>query len=447
MLIKEGKTNWKYLLMVAILAGMVGGGILWLSRNQEIRPLGLLEIKNTEVGDKEENEKEKEVIDGVVIIRNLDKELIRQKIEQGKQFLFRMEHEEEHGFYKKYDVINDSLEDRLHTVYSASIIYTLLKIYDFDNDEKILEGIPDWADFLLAMQSEDEKTYGAFHYSYYFEDKEKELMFVVGTTALSIFTLLDLHERTGDAKYLQSAKSGGDWLISMQGADGVMKPYRRYKDGKWSTGEKESLLYNGQVLSALSRLYKVSDDKRYYEVAEKIAKHFIERVAEDGCYLSDDYRNKNPISSAWVVMSLLDFYKVDPKETYLGIIFGCSEGLLKRQLDDATNPLHYGRWNMAYSTSGNGWLAEVMMELYHFCLEQGRAECDQYKEAVVKVIRWLVQNTYSQDNTSSLPNPEKAIGGLFWNYQEKYVRTDSVCHGLNAYLGIINDLGDGLLLF
>ena len=53
MLIKKGKTNWKYLLMVVILAGMVGGGTWWLSQNQEIRPLGLLEIKNTEVGDKE----------------------------------------------------------------------------------------------------------------------------------------------------------------------------------------------------------------------------------------------------------------------------------------------------------------------------------------------------------------------------------------------------------
>ena len=49
--------------MVAILAGVVGGGTWWLSQRQEVCPLGLLEIKNTEVGDKEENENEKEVID------------------------------------------------------------------------------------------------------------------------------------------------------------------------------------------------------------------------------------------------------------------------------------------------------------------------------------------------------------------------------------------------
>jgi len=45
--------------------------------------------------------------DDLVVIRNLDKELIRQKIEQGKEFLFRAMHENEHGFYKKYDALED----------------------------------------------------------------------------------------------------------------------------------------------------------------------------------------------------------------------------------------------------------------------------------------------------------------------------------------------------
>ena len=466
-LLQNTKTNWKYILIVAVLAAIIGGGTLWLSRKLELPPFWALEIKNIEHQD--QGREEIEIKDGVVIIRNLDKDLILEKIEQGKEFLLRMENKEEHGFYKKYDAENDDFENRLHTVYSASIIYTLLKIYDFDlvrskvpeasadaqahrtsngvdKDERILEQMPGWADFLLSMQSEDEETYGAFHYSYYLEAEEKELKFVVGTTALTIFTLLDLYAREGDSEYLEAAKLGGDWLTTMQKPDGVMKAYARYKDGKWVYGQKESLLYNGQVLSALSRLYKVTKKEKYLGGAQKIANHFITRVAEDGCYLGDDYRNRNPISSAWVVMALLDFYRVNPNENYKGIILNCSSYLLKRQLDDPEDVLYYGRWDMAHSTSGNGWLAEVMMEMYHFCQEQDREECDKYKEAVVKVIRWLIQNTYSKENISSLKNPEKAIGGLFWNYKEKYVRTDSVCHALNGYLGIVNDLKEGSVL-
>ncbi len=389
----------------------------------------------------------KELVEGLVIIRSLDKQLMLQKIEQGKEFLFRAMHEGEHGFYKRYDTENDYFGSRLHTVYSASIIYTFLKIYDFDQDERILEGIPQWGDFLLSMQSKDEETYGAFHYSYYPSSGTKEGSFPVGTTALSIFTLLDLYERTDDSRYLESAKLGGDWLTTMQRPDGIMYAYKnQYSGGEWVYGENESLLYNGQVLSALSRLYIITGETRYYDAAERIAQHFSARVEKEGCFLGDDYRWANPISSAWVAMSLLDFYQINKEDYYRNIILKCSDDLLKRQAKDINHPLYRGSWYRAYSTSGNGWLAEVMMEMYRFCQEQNMDGCDKYKEAIVKVIRWVIQNTYSEENTFFLKEPEKAIGGIFWDYENKYVRTDSMCHALNAYVGMMDDWEDGTLL-
>ncbi|MDH4270245.1 MAG: terpene cyclase, partial [Dehalococcoidia bacterium] len=388
----------------------------------------------------------KEVMEGLVIIRSLDKQLMLQEIEQGKDFLFRAMDEDEHGFYKRYDTESDYFGSRLYTVYSASIIYTLLKVYDFDHDERILGGIPEWGDFLLSMQSKDEETYGAFHYSYYPSSGTKEGSFPVGTTALSIFTLLDLYERTGDSRYLESAKLGGDWLTTMQRPDGVMYAYQNLSGGEWVYGDQESLLYNGQVLSALSRLYIATGETRYYDTAQKIAQHFSARVEKEGCFLGDDYRWPNPISSAWVAMSLLDFYKIDKEDYCKNIILKCSGELLEKQAKNLSNPLYSGSWYRAYSTSGNGWLAEVMMTMYRFCQEQNMDGCDKYKEAIIRVIRWIIQNTYSEENTFFLKEPEKAIGGIFWNYEDRYVRTDSLCHALNAYAGMMDDWEDGTLL-
>ena len=393
----------------------------------------------------EYNGEGKELIEDLVITRNLDKELILQKIEQGKEFLFSTDHPDEHGFYK-YANLEGDLGDRLHTVYSASIIYTFLKLYDFDQDERIMENMPGWADFLLSMQSKEQGTDGAFHYSYYFETGAKEPRFVVGTTALSIFTLLDLYDRIGDDRYLDSAKQGGDWLTTMQKPDGTMKAYKRYEPDRWLYGTQESLLYNGQVLAALSRLYIATGEQRYYDTAKAIADHFSERVEKEGCYLGDDYRTPNPISSAWVIMSLLDFYKINQEDVYKDIILKCGSDLLERQETDVSSPLYYGSWHRAYSTSGNGWLAEVMMEMYHFSRQHDPDGSDRYKEALTRVILWIVQNTYSQENTFFLEEPGKAIGGIFWNFENKYVRTDSLCHGLNAYIGILDDLDDGVLL-
>lgn len=393
-----------------------------------------------------QKDKAVEIQNETVVLRGFDKTTIEKSILEGKSFLLSMENEETSGFYKKYDALKDLFEDKAYTVYSASIIYTLLKVYDFDKDGKLLEKADNLAGFLLSMQSKEPETFGAFHYSFLIDKKEKQPRFVVGTTALSIFTLLDLHQRLGKEEYLQAAKLGGDWLVSMQKEKGIMHPYKAYGNGKWSVGDQESLLYNGQSLSALSRLYKATGDKRYFASAEKIAKHFMERVAKEGCFLGDDYRLRNPISSAWVVMALYDFYKIAPSEDYKKTIFSCSDYLIQKQLKDESDLLYYGRWDMAYSSSGNGWLAEVMMEMHHFCESEKGTDCLKYKEALVKVIRWLLQHTYTEENSFMLKNPETAKGGIFWDYDEKYVRTDSVCHGLNAYAGIISELNEGELL-
>ena len=360
-----------------------------------------------------------------------------------------MERPQEHGFFKRYEAEKDYLGESLHTVYSGSIIYTFLYIYDYDQDKRILNQVDDWAEFLLFMQDKDSesRSHGAFSYSYNWHKKEKQPRFVIGTAALNIFPLLKLYKILGDEKYLESAKLSGDWLLTMQNPDGTMKPYLRYEDGKTLFGKKESLLYQGQTLSALSKLYDATKIQKYYNAAEKIAQHFAQKYEDAGRkYIVGEYRTKNPISNSWVVMSLMDFYKVNFDNYYKDIIFELSSQIISNQFKNSRDMLNYGRIGGAYSTSGNGWISEVMTDTYKFCLEQKRNDCEKYKETVINIIRWIIQYTYSENNSSALANPAKALGGVYWNKENKYVRTDSVCHALNGYTRIINYLNDGPLI-
>jgi len=368
-------------------------------------------------------------------LQNSDAEILKDAIEKGKEFLYRMEDPDYHGFHKYYYAETDSLESKLHTAYSASIIYTFLYIYDYDKDEKILTHLKDWADFLLSMQETDKNSprYGAFSYSFDLSNKEKEKRYVAGTSALSIFTLLRLYGITGETRYLDAAKIAGDWLISMQKQDGIIRPYTRYKDDEWVFNNQFSLLYNGQCLSALSKLYQTTKEEKYYTAAKKIADLFLAEYEKAGrSYVIDEYRAENPISNTWIVMSLMDFYKATKEDYYKDIIFELSSQIISNKMDD-------GRIDGAYSTSGNGWISEVMTDTYSFCLEEnpsansGQADCEKYKEAALNIAKWIIARTYAKENSSSLPNPQKAEGGVFWNEGLKYVRTDSVCHALNGY--------------
>jgi hypothetical protein len=329
----------------------------------------------------------------------------------------------------------------VRTIYTASSLYTLLKLSDKDPDPRIAQETPFIKDFLLSMQSADEKTAGAFHYSYDIVTKEKDGRFKVGTTSKTIYTLLELYRRTNDATYLTAAQKAGEWLLTMQKPDGWVRPHVHEKRGELIYDERKSFLYTGQVLSAVSRLYSVTKDERYYAAAEKIAALFISESIEQDFAVSDDYRKQCVISASWVVMSLLDYYKISQDTNAWDTLTTTCAHLLAKQHDDPADLLNYGRFEGSLATSGNGWINEVLSELYLYSKAEGKdlAAAAQYQQACAKVTRWLIQNTYSEENTFFLKNPQKAYGGLIRNREEETVRTDAVCHGLNAYINMLDE--------
>ena len=389
-----------------------------------------------------------ELVGEVVFLREYDKNLLREKIAEGKQYLLRMIDPGFNGAHKYYYAPEDEFEDRLHTIYTSSLIYTLFRLYDLEPAEELWEQIEKSMEYVLSMQLLDEESnrYGAFHYSFSPDTEERERKFVVGTTSKTIFTLLEMYRRTEDERYLEAAKKSADWLLTMQKDDGSMKSYVVDRDGKWFFSTKESTLYNGQVLSALSRIYRVTKDERYKEAADDLADFLMGKVEKDGCYIGDDYRAPNPISSSWFVMSMVDYYLATKNTEVRDLIFTCATDLVGRQHRDESDLETFGRWKGSLSTSGAGWISEILVEVYHLCLEEEGEDCEQYKDAIVKGMRWLLQNTYGDHNSGFLPNPAMAKGGLYWNPANRFVRTDAVCHGMNAYIGILPDLPEGTLV-
>lgn len=382
----------------------------------------------------------KEITGDAVAIRHLDKNLIRQKTEAGKHYLLRHMNKEHYGFYKKYDAARNLKGTKLRTIYSASSLYTLMKINALKPEDPVSRVIPLIADFLLGMQSQESETRGAFHYAYDLKTGTKEPKFVVGTASKTIFTLLELYRMTQDSKYLEAAKSAGDWLLAMQNPDGSVINQKKLKDGQWVSDTRYSCLYLGQVLSAMSRLYTATSDPRYFVGAKKIAQLSAQRAAKQGYFMRDEYRlPDDPVPTSWMIMSLLDFYRATHQAEYKEIYLKCAEELLKRQLRDAGDILNYGRFKGTYATSGNGWINEILGEVLKTCREEG-ADCEKYKEAMILVSRWLIQNTYSEENTYFLRRPGPALGGLIRNRLEEAVRTDAVCHGVNGYVTLLGEL-------
>lgn len=383
-----------------------------------------------------------------VVVRTLDKKALQANMLASRDYLIRAIHPERGGVSQFYDVLEDEFEKSLYTTFTASTAYALLRMDEMRDDPEAARHARRATEFVLSMQNRDpqDKRFGAFHYSYDIDTDEKEPYYVVGTTAKALFTLLKLFDITGEARYLDAATLGADWLTTMIRDDGSVKPYVKLKDGKWMLSKKTSLLYNGQVLSALSRTFELTGNSGYYEAGQSIAQYQAGRISTDGCWMGDDYRPRNPISSSWVVMSLLDFWKINDDPRYLETVFDCTDDLLRRRKEDPSDVLHYGRWAATYYTSGNGWISEVLTDVYHLCRDEERNDCEKYRAATLGVFRWLAGFTYTEKNTDHLPNAERAIGGLIRSPNDPSVRIDSVCHALSAYAGMLDNLEDGVLV-
>jgi hypothetical protein len=408
-----------------------------------------VELSGREYSLVEHEGKGLELVNGLVPVRVFDKAMLRRRIDEGKAYLLRVIDSKHGGVHKYYYAPTDSFENRLHTIYTASTIYTLLALHAHDKDESLREPIDRATKFLLSMQSiaPGQRSHGAFHYSFDLAKQEPETRFVVGTTSKTIFTLIELHRLTGDSKYLDVARLAADWLLTMQRPDGrINSSLSKKPSGSWVVTRKESMLYTGQVLSALSRLYEATRDTKYLGAAAHTARYLANRVASKGCYLGDEYRKPNPISSSWVILSLFDFARASGDVEIKLTAYGCAGELIARQIRDPDDVYRHGRWRGSLSSSGNGWLAEVLAVLYLDCRKTDPSACGRLQDAIVHVIRLLMQYTYSPESSFVVRNPERARGGVFWNTLDRYVRTDSVCHAMNAYVFMIDHLADGVLV-
>ncbi|ASQ47192.1 glycoside hydrolase family 76 protein [Legionella clemsonensis] len=383
-----------------------------------------------------------ELLGNRVAVRRLEVPLIKEQIANSQHYLLNVMHPSLYGFFKFYDAGQDKQEKRLRTIYSASSLYTLMKLYQYNHDPILEKNFKPIAKFIVSMQVPSGPHAGGFYYSFNPVTSKKQCRVVVGTTSKTIFTLLELYHFYNDDSYLATAKKAGDWLLTMIKPDGNVSPIAKCEGTDWHVYDRYSFLYSGQVLSALSRLYAITKDQRYYKGATKIANHFKEEVKQQGAFVGDDFRPKNSISTSWVLMAMIDYAKINNEAVYRRIIQETAAKILSLQITNKHDAYTYGRYRDAITPSGNGWINEVMGVLYDFCQNEHLNNCDQYRQPMLLTTRWLLQNAYTKANTYDVKNPERAIGGFITNFSSQTVRTDAVCHGVNSLLSLLAMVGD-----
>lgn len=393
-----------------------------------------------------------ELVGNRVAVRKVTVGLLEKQIKDSIGYLLMVQHPKLNGFFKFYDAGKDKSEQRLRTIYSSSALYTYMLAQKRFPDLQLEQHFKPIAEFILSQQVQDGPEKGAFYYSYELKEQKSKQRLVVGTASKTIFTLLELNKYfPKEPRYLQAAISAGDWLVKQTGDDGKVISFKVFKDDKWVSNNKQSLLYSGQVLSALSRLYLVVPNQFYFNKAENIAQRFLQEINNSDSLLGDDYRPANLISTSWVMRSLMDFYMVQQatayaqkkskrNNRYLQAIQKLAKIINQLQINNLQDISYVGKFSDSMTASGNGWLNEVFGDYYNFCKRNQLYNCEDILQASILSTRYLLQNAYRQDNSYNIVNPKFALGAFALRYSSHLVRTDSVCHGVNSFIYLLNNL-------
>jgi len=180
-------------------------------------------------------------------------------------------------------------------IFSFRHIVELYLSFKYMFNQKILtnkEHIGLASDWLLYMQN------GDGGYSRKFSLVSGRDISYIETTGYIIPTLLDVANHLQDDRYQKSALRAGEWLLSIQNSDGSFSEIDYDKPYAFDTG---------QVLIGLNRLYKESNDSRYYEASKRASYWLAKNQEENGSWKRVAYNMQEHSYYSRVSSAMLEY--------------------------------------------------------------------------------------------------------------------------------------------
>jgi uncharacterized protein YyaL (SSP411 family) len=149
---------------------------------------------------------------------------------------------------------------------------------------------------------------------------------VVFNTGQVLRGLLRSFAETGDARYLDSAVRGGNWIVDVQ------EP-----DGSWATANFKGMrrVYDSYVAAPLARLWQATGDERYRDAATRSTAFVLSQQHENGWFENADnspYFTDAPITHTvcYTIDGLIEVGEVLDDEAALRAAVRAAEELLHR---------------------------------------------------------------------------------------------------------------------
>ena len=297
------------------------------------------------------------------------------------------------------------------------ILPTLLQYAERNNDNNIRQSVLKAADWLFQIQ----KLSGGWQGGRVNEDRPE----VVFNTAQIIRGMLAVHRFSGKEKYLEAARKAGDWLCSVQDAQGT-----------WTMNALmgRERVYDSYVDYPLLMLYRATGVEKYRQHAVRNLDWIVyEKQHENGWFDDCDNtvkHNDRPIlhTIAYTIDGLLDSGIFLNEKKYIDGAKKASEALrLKFEKDGFLHGRYDSNWNGSEHMilTGCAQMSVVWLKMAHYSGNNNYAISSEKMNKLLVILQDRGYRNESADTSGALSGSYPLWGRYepfaFPNWATKYL--------------------------
>lgn len=335
----------------------------------------------------------------------------------GGDYLIRMQ-KSDGSFQYRYDAEQDEfLHDTYNILRHTGTVYALFQLYEATRDARFLNAA-NKAILFLKTRFRPAHVKNAI-YTLDFDGKAK-----LGANGLALLALTKQLELDNKSVNRTDAIRLANMILAQQHKDGSFQSYHPVR-GDEPEGNV-SLYYPGEAILGLVALYRVENDKRLLEAAERGAKYLIE----------SQRRMESLPPDAWLMQALESLNKIKPQKRYIDHAIAIAETMISYQYDEEDLPEYAGGFSPGVPRSTPAASrSEGILAAYRMAKMTNDSRAGKLADALKLSARFQLSQQFTGDEKSTIPNPQRAAGGFRESLEVMRVRIDYVQHNISALLG------------
>ncbi len=322
-------------------------------------------------------------------------EFLKSQIKEDGSFVY--------GMYPRFDNNIKSYNIVRHT----STIWSLICAYRIQKDEQLKKDIENTIEYMLnEIVYKDENT------AYLYEKDLNEIK--LGGCGMAIIVLTEYMDVFKNTKYLDVCNALGNGIITM--FDKKTGKYFHTLNRDFSKKDEFRIIYyDGEATFALSRLYGLTKEQKWLNMAEIAVKRFIKE-------------NYEQYKDHWIAYSLNEITKYVDKEEYYAFALKNVQDNLKVIYERDTTYHTYSELLMATFE-----VYDRMKERNISIEYEKEFDLDFFLKTIYYRFNHMLNGYFFPEYAMYMKNPEKILHSFFVRHDGFRVRIDDNQHNIDGY--------------